>query len=69
MLDSAGVVTSNAFSATKYFKLPVYADDTARLAAIPTPAAGMMVFMSTGTSPAVTNKVVVYDSTAWVALH
>jgi len=29
----------------------------------------MMVFMSTGTSPAVTNKVVVYDSTAWVALH
>jgi hypothetical protein len=69
ILDSSGLVTSNAFSATNYFKLPTYADDTARSAAIPTPAAGMMVFMSTGTSPAVTNKVVVYDSTAWVALH
>jgi hypothetical protein len=69
VLDSSGLVTSNAFVASKYFKLPTYADDTARSAAIPTPAVGMMVFMSTGTSPAVTNKVVVYDSTAWVALH
>jgi len=69
VVDSAGVVSSNAFSATKYFKLPVYANDAARSTAIPTPAAGMMVFMTSGTSPAVTNKTVVYDSTAWVALH
>jgi hypothetical protein len=68
VLDSAGLVTSNAFSATNYFKLPVYANDAARSAAIPTPATGMMVFMTAGTSPAVTNKTVVYDSTAWVAL-
>jgi hypothetical protein len=69
VVDSAGVVSANAFSATKYFKLPVYANDAARTSAIPTPAAGMMVFMTSGTSPAVTNKTVVYDSTAWVALH
>ncbi len=69
VLDSAGIVTSNAFSATKYFKLPVYADDAARSAAIPTPTTGMMVFMTSGTVPAVTNKAVVYDSSAWVALH
>ena len=69
VLDSAGVVTSNAFVASKYFQLPVYADDTARLAAIPTPAAGMMVFMTSGTAPTVTNKSVVYDGSNWVALH
>jgi hypothetical protein len=69
ILDSAGVATSNAFAASKYFKLPVYANDAARTSAIPTPATGMMVFMTSGTSPAVTNKTVVYDSTAWVALH
>ncbi len=69
VLDSAGLVTSNAFSATKYFQLPVYADDTARSTAIPTPAKGMMVFMTSGASPAVTNKTVVYDGSAWVALH
>jgi hypothetical protein len=69
ILDSAGVATSNAFAASKYFKLPVYANDAARTSAIPTPATGMMVFMTAGTSPAVTNKTVVYDSTAWVALH
>jgi len=51
------------------FNLTSYANDAARLAAIPTPAAGMMVFMASGTSPAVTNKVVAYDGSAWVALH
>ena len=69
IIDSAGVATSNAFVASKYFQLPVYADDTSRLAAIPTPAKGMMVFMTSGTVPAVTNKTVVYDGSAWVALH
>ena len=50
-------------------KLPVVADDTARTALVPTPSTGMMIFMTAGTAPAATNKVQVYDSTAWVNLH
>jgi hypothetical protein len=69
ILDSAGVVTSNAFVASKYTQLAVYANDAARTSSIATPAKGMMVFMTAGTSPAVTNKAVVYDGTNWVALH
>jgi hypothetical protein len=68
VIDSAGLATSNAFEATKYFQLPVYADDTARSTAIPTPAKGMMVFMTSGTAPAVTNKTVVYDGSAWTTV-
>ena len=66
ILDSAGCVTSNGFVASKYFQLPVYADDTARLAAIPTPAKGMMVFMTLGTVPAATNNAVIYNGSTWV---
>jgi hypothetical protein len=66
ILDSAGCVTSNGFAASKYFQLPVYADDAARLAAIPTPAKGMMVFMTTGTVPTATNNAVIYNGTTWV---
>jgi uncharacterized protein YcfJ len=69
ILDSAGVTTSNAFVASKYTQLAVYADDAARTSAIATPAKGMMVFMTAGTSPTVTNKAVIYDGSAWVALH
>ena len=69
VIDSAGVATSNAFVASKYTQLAVYADDAARTSAIATPAKGMMVFMTAGTSPTVTNKAVVYDGSAWVALH
>jgi len=69
VLDSAGVITSNAFVASKYTQLAVYANDAARTSSIATPAKGMMVFMTAGTSPAVTNKAVVYDGSAWVALH
>lgn len=68
VIDSAGIANSNAFSATKYFQLPVYANDAARSSAIPTPAKGMMVFMTSGTSPAVTNKTVVYDGSAWTTV-
>jgi hypothetical protein len=61
------------FDSTGVFKAPVfqlttYASDTARTTAIPTPAAGMMVFMSAGTSPAVTNKAVIYNGTGWAVL-
>jgi hypothetical protein len=68
-VNSDGVATSNAFVASKYTQLAVYANDAARTSAIATPAKGMMVFMTAGTSPAVTNKAVVYDGSAWVALH
>ena len=44
LLDSAGVVTSNAFVANAYMQLPTYADATARDAAITSPAEGMTVF-------------------------
>jgi len=69
LIDSAGVATSNAFVASKYTQLAVYANDAARTSSIATPAKGMMVFMTAGTSPTVTNKAVVYDGSAWVALH
>ena len=49
--------------------LPVVANDTARTALVATPTTGMMIFMTSGTSPAATNKVQVYDSAAWVNLH
>jgi hypothetical protein len=61
ILDSAGVATSNAFVASKYTQLAVYANDAARTSSIATPAKGMMVFMTAGTSPAVTNKAVIYN--------
>jgi hypothetical protein len=57
------------FVAPGAVQLAVYADDAARSAAIPVPAKGMMVFMTSGTAPAVANKTVVYDGTSWVALH
>jgi hypothetical protein len=69
VINSEGVVLANAFSARKSFRLPVYADDSARLTNIPSPVKGTMVFMTSGTAPAVTNKTVVYDGTEWVALH
>jgi len=49
--------------------LPVVADDTARTALVPTPVKGMMILMTSGTTPAATNKVQVYDGSAWVNLH
>ena len=66
LLNSSGVATSNAFAANKYMQLPVFADDAARLAAIPTPGKGMMVFMEAGTVPAATNQMQVFDGTNWV---
>jgi hypothetical protein len=54
------------------FKLPVYADDTARNAAVPTPEAGMLCFMVSGTTPAATDKVQVNTNGSvggWVNLN
>jgi hypothetical protein len=68
-LDSTGAFQVHHLTATNWIENAVYADDAARSAAIPTPVKGAMVFMSAGTSPSVTNKLVVYDGGAWVALH
>jgi hypothetical protein len=68
LINSAGLVTSNAFRASTYFQLPTYGSDAVRTSAIPVPTAGMMVFMTSGTSPSVTNKAVVYNGTAWALL-
>lgn len=65
-LESA--LSGRIVTATNHFQLPVYADDTARLASIPTPAKGMMIMMEAGTTPAATNNVQVYDGTNWVNL-
>jgi len=73
--NTAGVrATAMAIKATQVDfivppKLPVAATDAARAALVPTPSTGMMIFMTSGTTPAATNKVQVYDSTAWVNLH
>ena len=64
---TASFGANGAFTAP-VFQLPSYASDAARLAAIPTPVAGMMVYMASGTSPAVTNKAVVYNGAAWALL-
>ena len=68
VLTSDGVVTSNAHVATKYTQLAVYANDAARTTAIPTPVKGMMVFMTAGTAPTVTNKAVIYNGSSWALM-
>lgn len=50
-------------------KLPVVADDTARTALVASPSAGMLIFMQSGTTPAATNVVQVFDGSNWVNLH
>ena len=62
-------VKASAVEFTAPPRLPVIADDTARTAAIPVPAKGMMIMMEAGTTPAATNVVQVYDGSAWVNLH
>ena len=64
---SASFSSNGAFQAP-IFKLTSYASDAARSAAVPTPEAGMMVFMTSGTSPAVTNKAVIYNGASWAVL-
>jgi len=64
---SASFSSNGAFQAP-IFKLTSYASDAARSAAVPVPEAGMMVFMTSGTSPAVTNKAVIYNGASWAVL-
>ena len=55
--------TDSTASFTGPVKLPVFADDAARNAAVTAPAAGMIVFNSTGT------KFQGYTGAAWVDLN
>lgn len=64
---TASFGANGAFTAP-VFQLTSYANDAARTTAIPTPVAGMMVFMASGTSPSVTNKAVIYNGAAWALL-
>ena len=64
--DGRITATSVTVGNTGYFKLPVYANDAARLAAIPTPALGMMIFVQVGTSPLAVDALQVYNGTAWI---
>ena len=68
-INSDGVANTTGFVGNSYIQTAVYANDAARTSAIPTPAKGMIVFMTAGTAPTVTNKAVVYDGSNWVALH
>jgi hypothetical protein len=58
----AGVVKAPVFQLTSY------ANDAARSDAIPSPEAGMMVFMISGTNPAVNSKAVIFNGTTWAVL-
>jgi len=58
-----GTVSTAHLTTTSYFQNAVYANDTARDAAITSPAAGMVVFNTTGT------KFQGYTGAAWVDLN
>jgi hypothetical protein len=60
---SGGNVSGATVTATNNVTLPFFADDAARDAAITSPAAGMMIFNSTGT------KFQGYTGSAWVDLN
>ena len=64
--DGSITATSVAISNTGYLQMPVYANDAARSAAIPTPAVGMMILMQSGTSPLAVDALQVYNGTAWI---
>lgn len=58
-----GTVSTAHLKTTSYFQSAVYADDTARDTAVASPAAGMIVFNTTGT------KFQGYTGAAWVDLN
>lgn len=57
------VVLEGDITVNRFLQLPVYADNAARDAAIPAPAAGMLIFNSTGT------RFQGYTGAAWVDLN
>jgi outer membrane lipoprotein SlyB len=61
-------ITTNSVSINQFLQLPIYADDAARFTGIPTPAQGMVIFMQTGTLPAATNQMQIFNGSNWVTL-
>jgi hypothetical protein len=63
-----GKITAPSVSISDFLQLPVFADDSARSAAIPTPAQGMVIFMQSGSAPAATNQIQFFNGTNWISL-
>ncbi len=61
--STPAAVTGTTITSTTTFQLKAYADTTARDAAITSPAAGMLIYLTA------TNKAQVYNGTGWVDLH
>jgi hypothetical protein len=59
----SGLQVNGSVSASTFFQLPVFTNDSARNTAIPFPAAGQVVFNQTG------NFFQGYNGTAWVNLN
>lgn len=60
------VATSSKVTFGVPAQMAVVADDTARGTLVPSPAAGMMLFMTSGSAPSATTQLQVYNGTAWV---
>ena len=63
-----GRITTPSVTLSEFLKLPVYADDAARLAAIPSPEKGMVIMIEAGTTPAATDQIQFYNGTSWTNL-
>jgi hypothetical protein len=61
--EPGGKFTATTVTARSYFQMPTYADTTARDTAIPTPAAGMLVFLTA------TSKFQGYNGSIWENLN
>jgi hypothetical protein len=66
--DGEGILSAPTVEARTAYQLPLSDDDAARSASIPVPLPGMIVFMTSGTTPAVTNAAVIYNGATWAAL-
>jgi hypothetical protein len=65
---TSGRITAPSATLFEFLKLPVYADDTARDSAIPSPEKGMVIFIEVGTLPAATDQMQLHNGTNWVSL-
>jgi len=63
-----GRISAPSITISDFLQLPVFADDAARLAAIPTPTKGMVIMMEAGTTPLATNQIQFFNGTSWISL-
>lgn len=70
IIDSTegGKITAPSVTVSDFLQLPVFANDSARLSAIPSPTQGMVIFMQSGTTPAAVNKIQFFDGSNWTNL-